>query len=244
MVSSRTRGLLSAWEPAVTASEPAHRDWRTDLKIFFDVDGVLIDGWHSKPQYRKPWDATIEEDLGIHREAFRTRFFESAGGTFESPMHACVRGACDLKAALAPILPSVGYYGSVDVFISYWFEKDSNLNRDVFDIVRQLARHPHVDLYLATAQEHYRAAYLWTDLGFSAYFKDIFYSARIGCLKGTPDFFNEINRMLDILPDERPLFFDDQEDVVAAARASGWDACVFDSVADLRQHPRLRGLVH
>lgn len=29
------------------------------LKIFFDVDGVLIDGWHSKPERRKPWNLVL-----------------------------------------------------------------------------------------------------------------------------------------------------------------------------------------
>jgi putative hydrolase of the HAD superfamily len=214
------------------------------LKIFFDVDGVLIDGWHSKPQYRRPWDVTIEQDLGIDGEAFRKRFFESPmEGMFDSPMHACAKGACDLKKALASILPSVGYEGPVDSFIRYWFEKDSNLNRDMLDVVKQLTRHPHLDLYLATGQEHYRAAYLWNELELGRHFKDIFYSAKLGCSKSSTNFFDAINHRLGITPDERPLFFDDQEEIVRMACASGWDARVFNTAKDVRQHSRLRGLV-
>ena len=37
------------------------------LKVFFDVDGVLIDGWHNDPKRRKAWDAAIKADLGIDR---------------------------------------------------------------------------------------------------------------------------------------------------------------------------------
>jgi FMN phosphatase YigB (HAD superfamily) len=33
------------------------------MKIFFDVDGVLIDGWHANSALRKPWDAMLEVDL-------------------------------------------------------------------------------------------------------------------------------------------------------------------------------------
>jgi len=158
-------------------------------------------------------------------------------------IHACVRGERDLREALAATLPTVGYGGSVDAFMRYWFEKDSHVNREVMDAVKRLARHEHLELYLATAQEHYRAAYLWNELGFKKHFKDIFYSARLGHLKSTPEFFLEINRVLGIGPDERPLFFDDREEVVALAREAGWDACIFNTVADLITHKRLINLL-
>ena len=212
------------------------------MKIFFDVDGVLIDGWHAKPELRRPWDATIEQDLGIDKDAFREKFFGSAASN-RAVIHACIRGERDLKEALAATLPAVGYMGSVDAFMRYWFEKDSHINRDVMAAVKRLARHEHLELYLATAQEHYRAAYLWDELGFKEHFKDIFYSARVGHLKNALEFFLEINRTLRIGPEERPLFFDDRDDVVALARAAGWDACVFSTVEDLVSHPRLASLL-
>lgn len=208
------------------------------MKIFFDVDGVLIDGWHAKPELRRPWDATIEEDLGVDRDAFREKFF-GPGGANRAVIHACIRGERDLRDALAETLPAVGYAGSVDAFMRYWFEKDSNINRDVMAAVKRLARRADVELYLATGQEHYRAAYLWDELGFKAHFKDIFYSARLGHPKSAVEFFLEINRALGIKADERPLFFDDREDVVVLARQAGWDACRFDTAADLLNHPRL-----
>jgi putative hydrolase of the HAD superfamily len=213
------------------------------MKIFFDVDGVLIDGWHAKPERRKRWDATLEQDLGIDRKAFQQKFFASPSGKFPSVMHGCVGGEYDLKEALAAVLPTVGYDGPVDAVVRYWFEKDSNVNGDVLQAVKRLARHSHVELYVLTGQEHYRAAYLWNDLGFKTYFKDILYSAKLGQLKNTPEFFHRVNAMLGIAPPERPLFFDDQEDAVGLARAAGWDACVFNTVEDVVTHPRLRGLL-
>jgi putative hydrolase of the HAD superfamily len=212
------------------------------VKIFFDVDGVLINGCHAKPELRRPWDATIEQDLGIDANAFREKFFGSAASN-RAVIHACVRGERDLKEALAATLPTVGYAGSVDAFIRYWFEKDSHVNREAMEAVKRLARHDHLEVYLATAQEHCRAAYLWDGLGFKEHFKDIFYSARLGHLKNAPEFFLEINRVLGIGPDERPLFFDDREDVVVLAREAGWDACIFNTVADLLNHPRLVNLL-
>ena len=206
------------------------------MKIFFDVDGVLIDGWHAKPEFRRPWDATIEEDLGIDRDTFREKFFGPSGAN-RAVIHACIRGERDLKEALAATLPGVGYAGPADAFMRYWFEKDSNINRDVMDAVKRLARNPDVELYLATGQEHYRAAYLWNELGFKEHFKDIFYSARLGHLKNALPFYLAINQALGIRSDERPLFFDDREDCVTLARAAGLDAYRFDTAADLLGHP-------
>ncbi len=213
------------------------------MKIFLDVDGVLVDGWHADPARRKPWDATIEQDLGVRRDVFQALFFGRRDGGRPSLMHECVRGAMDLKVALAGVLPEAGYFGSVDSFIDYWFTKDSNLNTDVLETVERLSAHKHVALYLATGQEHYRADYLWHKLAFKDYFAAIFYSARLGHLKNAAAFYEAVNVSLDIGKTERPLFFDDQTDVVEAANRAGWDACVFKSVADIRDHPRLRDLL-
>lgn len=213
------------------------------MKIFFDVDGVIIDGWHAKPERRKPWDATIEQDLGISREAFQRAFFASPRRGAESLMSACVRGEGDLKDILAELLPTLGYRGSIDAFVEYWFVKDSNINQDVLEIVNRLGQCEAVELYLATGQEHHRAAYLWNDLGLKDLFNNIFYSARLGVPKHQAGFFAKINVELDISPSERPLFFDDSERVVTEARAAGWDAHIFDTVEDLSRNPRLMSIL-
>ncbi len=209
------------------------------MKIFFDVDGVIIDGWHSNPERRKPWDATIEPDLGVSREAFQQAFFTPPQRGAESLMSACVRGEGDLKETLAELLPTLGYRGSVDGFVEYWFVKDSNINQDVLEIVKRLGQCGEVALYIATAQEHHRAAYLWNDLGLKELFDDIFYSARLGVAKDRIEFFAKINAQLHIPPAERPLFFDDREKVVTAARAAGWDAQIFDTIEDLSRNSRV-----
>jgi putative hydrolase of the HAD superfamily len=209
------------------------------MKVFFDVDGVLIDGWHANPSRRIPWDATIEQDLGIDREGFQRLFFGVGPARSTSPMFECVIGRCDLKHALTEVLPQVGYHGDVETFVRYWFEKDSKINKEVFRLVRRL-RLLGAQTYVATGQEHHRAAYLWNDLGFSGAFDGMFYSAKIGLAKKDPGFFEAINRSLDIAPEERPLFFDDQPEIVECARSKGWDATIFTSTIDVDRHPRLR----
>ena len=214
------------------------------MKIFFDVDGVLIDGWHVDAELRKPWNATLEQDLGVNAEEFEDAFFSAREGEQNSIMELCVMGKHDLKEALLAILPTLGYRGSVEEFVSYWFEKDSNMNPDVFDIVTQLKAIPEVELFVATGQEHYRASYLWDQLEFSNYFKKIFYSADIGFLKSSPEFFKAINVELEIpVLAEAPLFFDDSETMVKTSMEAGWEGVVFNSIDDIRQHPRILELL-
>jgi len=212
------------------------------MKIFFDVDGVLIDGWHANPALRKPWDATVQADLGIDRDAFQRLFFNAPAGKPNSAMFECITGRRKLKDALADVLPQVGYRGSVESFICYWFERDSNVNPDVFRLLTEIRERSGNRMYVATGQEHHRARYLWNDLGFSNYFDGMFYSAEIGHAKKDLRFFEAINRSLGIEPSERPLFFDDQPEIIELAKRAGWDGTTFTSIRDIREHSRLRHL--
>jgi putative hydrolase of the HAD superfamily len=210
------------------------------LKVFVDVDGVIIDGWHSIPERRKPWDATIEQDIGINREALHRALFKPRGAGTPNLFSSCARGESDLQVLLAEILPGLGYLGSVETFLTYWFSKDSNVNQDVLNFIQTLQKHGAIDLYLATNKERHRADYLWNTVGLKAFFTDMFSSARLGIMKEDVDYFAQINTRLNFSNDEKPLFFDDSENVVMTARAAGWDAHVFDSIETLSGNPRLR----
>lgn len=205
------------------------------MNILFDVDGVLIDGWHADPARRRPWDATIEADLGIDRDAFRRLFFDGP----DSPMANCLVGRRDLRDALAAILPRAGYRGRAADVMRYWFQKDAAIDADTLRAAADIRGRSGARVYLATNQEHHRAGHLWHDLGFSARFDGIFYSAAIGHTKADGRFFQAVGRALG---PGRPLFFDDHAGAVAAARDAGWDAAVFASVRDVLDHPRLRHL--
>lgn len=212
------------------------------MKVFFDVDGVLIEGWHANEALRKPWDVTMEADLGVDRRAFQDLFFGTSGAQSSSLMYECLTGRCDLKDALAVILPKLGYRGNIEAFIRYWLEKDSNVNAEVLKLVRKIRKINGIQLFVATGQEHYRADYLWNELGFSGYFDEMFYSAKIGFPKKDQRFFEAINRALHITPEEKPLFFDDQPEITELAKNAGWDATTFRSVKDIEAHPRLSHL--
>lgn len=42
--------------------------------ILFDVDGVLIHGYHYKTELQKHWDKNLYHDFGIERDIFKNEF--------------------------------------------------------------------------------------------------------------------------------------------------------------------------
>lgn len=194
--------------------------------ILFDVDGVLVHGYHAKPAFSRHWDEQLETDFGISRADFRDRFIRTV---FESEV---LTGKLSLYEALEAALPTMGHAGDPQELIDYWMERDAVTTPGLLPYVERLQACPSVRLFIATNQESVRASYLMNTMGFGRYFQDIFHSARLGVLKPHPQFFVRIEALLD-RPSEKPTFFDDRENVVEAARSAGWDAHQFDRPTDV-----------
>jgi putative hydrolase of the HAD superfamily len=198
--------------------------------LLFDVDGVVVHGFHARPERRRRWDETLRQDLGINPSAFIQHFIR---GPFEREV---LLGHRSLISALEEVLPKLGYAGSPMTLIDYWLRRDSQLNFQLLDLIARLRRAGVGPIYLATNQEHLRAFHLWSTLGLRLSFDDIFYAARLCAAKPHPAFFSAIERQIG-RQTEPPLFFDDSETVVAAARAHGWDAVLYDTIKDCATHP-------
>ncbi|MEM9832726.1 MAG: HAD-IA family hydrolase [Bacteroidota bacterium] len=204
--------------------------------ILFDVDGVLIHGYHAKPAFRKCWDEYLEADLQIKREDFKRVFIRDA---FKREV---LTGQKLLYEALQEVLPQIGYHDDPQMLIDYWMERDADVNHELIEYVERFTQHPEVTLYIASNQEHVRASYLMEEVGFKKYFKDIFYAARLGTLKPAAPFFEEIERLLSV-PKEDIIFFDDSQEVVNAATEFGWEAHQFDTVEDLFNSDKVQSLL-
>lgn len=198
--------------------------------VFFDVDGVLVHGYHANPARVRAWDATLLADTGVDPERFRQEFI------FDIFIKKVIVGDMALIDALERRLPAMGYRGSPMVFAHYWLTQDSVLNQPLLDIVRQLKQSGQCRLYVATNQEHMRAAWLWGHLGLSELFEDIFYAARIGAQKPDRKFFDFIEHRIGP-QSEPPLFFDDSPKVIDGARKYGWEAVQFETIDDCTSHP-------
>ncbi|WP_417310898.1 HAD family hydrolase [Devosia sp.] len=200
--------------------------------VLFDVDGVLVHGYHAKAEKQVRWDDKLQADLGVDPERFRTEFIHDIF------MKQVIVGRMSLLTALDRTLPGLGYRGPSMAFAGYWLKNDANLNQPLLDVVGRL-KGAGVPLYVATNQEHMRAQYLWQQLGFGELFEDMFHSARVGHIKPTKPYFDWIDARLG-RQSEPPLFFDDREDVVKGARAHGWEAVQFDALEDVTEHPWIK----
>ena len=123
-----------------------------------------------------------------------------------------------LTIALQKIAPHV----SPAKFVSYWFEKDSRL---VAPLLAELSRvrSAGIRVYLATNQEHLRAAYLMEKLDLAAHVDGIFYSARLGAKKPDMEFFAKVQAAVGLCGEEI-LLIDDSRQNIEAARKAGWQA--------------------
>jgi putative hydrolase of the HAD superfamily len=198
--------------------------------VFFDVDGVLVHGYHAQPDaLQQRWDENLQADLGIDPERFQHEFI------FDIFIKKVIIGQVSLVDALERRLPAMGYTGSPMTVVNYWLSHDSRLNQPLLDIVRRLKARPDLRLYIATNQEHLRANWLWSHLGFSDLFEDMFYSARIGVMKPHQAYFDFIEQRIGPQA-EAPLFFDDTPKVIDGARRAGWEAVQFNTTEDVTSH--------
>jgi putative hydrolase of the HAD superfamily len=177
-----------------------------------DVDGVLVDG---RPEDGRHWHTSMEEDLGFTSVALHEQFFAPYWENI-------VLGRAGLMEHLTTALQKLAPHVSPAEFVSYWFEKDSRLDSP-FLAELSLARSAGTRVYLATNQEHLRAAYLMEKLGLAEHVDGIFYSARLGAKKPDVEFFAKVQAAVG-LRGEEILLVDDSRQNVDAALEAGWQA--------------------
>ncbi|WP_234837305.1 HAD-IA family hydrolase, partial [Sinorhizobium meliloti] len=78
-------------------------------------------------------------------------------------------------------------------------------------------------VYLATDQEHVRAAHLVEALGLGSHCDGIYYSAALGSRKPDQAFFKQVAALSGLRPDQL-LLVDDPPANIDAARLCGWNA--------------------
>lgn len=193
--------------------------------IFFDINGVLINGYKSDPEARVKWTKNLKRDLGIDPQRLTDVFFER---TFPQVL----LGKVDLMTSLEDILPELEHKGFARNLVNYWFEHDITVNPEVFAVIERLRQNPGKRLFIATNQEKYRANHLWDTVGFKKYFEEIYFSGRMGFLKTDHRFFDLIERDLS-LEENQCLLVDDNPEVIAAATKAGWNTLLFKTPADL-----------
>ena len=192
--------------------------------LVFDVDGVLVSGHKEKGGW---WHVDMGADLGLDPDIFQQAFFVPHWRDI-------VLGRASIEERLAPVLREIAPNLSVETLLAYWFDMDSSLNLVLLARVEQIRASLPMALHLATNQEHRRADYLWRKMELEHHFDAIHYSAEIGHQKPSADFFAVVEDRTGF-DGSALLFFDDQEKNVAAARARGWQAHVWEGPQTLEK---------
>ncbi|MFO1013999.1 MAG: HAD-IA family hydrolase [Caulobacteraceae bacterium] len=178
--------------------------------LMVDVDGVVV----HRPDGRR-WDADLQADLGIDPDALQSRFFAPHWWDIS-------HGRADLIERLAPVLEEIAPRVTAEALMAYWFAKDAHQNQPLLDDLAAL-RAAGTPMWLATVQDHRRAAYLWDTLGFRDRFEGVLHSALIGHSKPDGAYFNAVAERLAALPGDL-LLIDDSARNIEAAIAAGWQA--------------------
>lgn len=182
--------------------------------ILFDIDGVLVRGFHHREEYRTLWNQNLKRDLGIEPIKLDELFFKER-------FSEVLEGKRSLRPVLEEVLLELGSDVSVNALVSYWMKHDSNIDQDLLSYVKTLRKRcPRLTLAIASNQEATRVSYLWQRCGLKTYFNQIFYSAQIGYRKADPRFFRELLSRLDH-PVEQYLLVDDDPVVIGVANNMG-----------------------
>jgi putative hydrolase of the HAD superfamily len=178
--------------------------------LMVDVDGVLVDG---RPEDGSHWQTSVKEDLGFTSAALDEQFFKPHWENI-------ILGRAGLMEHVTTALRKIA--PRISAAQSYWFERDSRLVTPLLEEL-SLVRSGGICVYLATNQEHLRAAYLMERLGLVDHVDGIFYSARVGAKKPDMEFFARVRAAVGLCDDEI-LLIDDSHQNIEAARKAGWQA--------------------
>jgi len=134
---------------------------------FIDCDGVVIlrDKYFSQ-RYAEEFGVPAAEILKF----------------FKNEFVACETGKADLKQEIQKYLQDWKWQKSADDLLSYWFNAESSVNREVLGLVTDL-RKAGVFCVLSTNQEKYRMEYLWERLQLKHAFDGRLSSVDAGALK-------------------------------------------------------------
>jgi putative hydrolase of the HAD superfamily len=187
--------------------------------LVLDIDGVVS---LAQPGSPHPWYATLKEDWGLsHDEELAPEFF------LRPDFMEVLRGRLDLYVALHEYFETKGLADRLEEFVSYWFEKDSDIDRGVLAQADAWRQRTGGRVFAATNQEHHRIAYLRDRMGLGVHFDEIVYSAALGVCKPERVFYTNAQARMGVTVAQSILFVDDKTSNVDGARMAGWRAMLY-----------------
>jgi putative hydrolase of the HAD superfamily len=190
--------------------------------ILFDLDGLVI------TKKDKLFSQRVSEEMNLP--------YEQVSEFFTGEFRECSFGRADLKEKIAPHLAKWGYKGLVDDFLAYWFESESNTDKEVLEIVDEL-REKGIKCFIATRQEKYRKQYLLDVVGLKKHFDGIFCTCDIGFDKWEQGYLDFVFNDLKSSSDEIMFFCDSQKNVDNAGKL-GIRAYFYTDISVLKENTK------
>lgn len=170
------------------------------------------------PPTAAPWASSLESDLGVSVADLQQAFFTPYWSEI-------VVGKAALEDYLRPALATIAPHICYEKFVAYWFANDALLNNELLDELSRQRRFGR-KVFLATNQEHLRAAHLLEQLALKDHIDGIYYSAALGCRKPDRSFFEKVATHSGFSP-KQLLLADDTLANVVAAQSAGWKAMLW-----------------
>ncbi len=187
--------------------------------ILIDADGVVIAGRH------KYFSDRLSEEKGIPKDDILA-FFKNEYGS-------CSRGKADIKEVILPYLQKWNWEGSVEDFLTYWFEGENQVDSALIEAIDEL-RSRGVKTYIVSDNEKYRAEYLMDACKLADHFDGTFFSYAIGYKKSEPEFFKTV---LERLPNEAVIeYWDDDPENVDVAERCGIKSYVYRGIEEFKSN--------
>lgn len=172
-------------------------------EILIDVDGVVV-----RPRNRY-FSETLAEKQNIPLDEVLP-FFK---GEYKKAQI----GEVDIREILPPYLTKWNWQGSIEDFLTFWFESEKDLDHGILDMVKNL-RENGDRVHLASDNEANRAKYLMENVGLQDSFDSAFFSCDLGVTKSDPNFFVKVAEKLGVKTSDLKYWDDDQKNVDIAEK--------------------------
>lgn len=190
------------------------------------ITHLLLDADHVLVNKSELWSSVFTREHGVpYAEVLP--FFE---GEFQN----CLVGRADLKELLPPWLERWQWTKSIDEFLQFWFRSEHFIDSELLEEVERL-REQGMKVYVATNQEKYRTEYMLHEMGFARQFDGMLVSYQLGEKKPDLAFFDAALARIGNPPKDSVLFWDDDADNVAGARAAGLRAERYENLEQFTQ---------
>lgn len=185
--------------------------------ILFDLDGVVI-----RPRH-KYFSEKLSEEQNIP--------LDNIMPFFKGEYKKTAIGELEIKDVLPPYLEKWNWNGTVDEFLTYWFEGEKDLDRQMVKLIENL-RKQGIKCYLVSDNEKNRAKYLRETVKLKDLFDGAFFSADLGVTKSDPSFFSKVLEKLEASANEF-IYWDDDSKNADVAKTVGIESFVYDDYGAL-----------